>query len=40
MAEAIGQMFKAAFKKYYHGRKMPVHDKSKFRRGGNLVLEI
>ena len=40
MAQIIGQMFNTAFNRYYQGRKMPPHNKSKFRRGGNLILDL
>ena len=40
LAEIIGQMFKTAFSKYYEGRKMPPQDKTRFRRNGNLLLDL
>ena len=38
LAEIIAQVFNTAYKRYYGDRQMPVHDKSKFRRGGNYEL--
>lgn len=38
LSEMIAQVFKSSFNRYYGGRIMPVHDRSKFRRGGNFQL--
>ena len=38
MAEIISQVFKAALRRYYGNRQMPIQDTSKFRRGGNYSL--
>lgn len=40
LAEIIAQVFRTSFRKYYQGRQMPVQDKRKFRRGGNLQLNF
>ena len=38
IAEIISKVFDTAFKKFYGERKMPIQDKTKFRRKGNYTL--
>ena len=40
IAGMIQQMFHTAYTRYYNGRNMPSHDKTLFRRGGNLQLDF
>jgi DNA repair photolyase len=40
LALAIAQLFKTNFKKHFKGRKMPVHNKTSFRRGSNYTLDL